>query len=297
MKTNSNSVKGIILLLSSALLYSTMPVLIRILGGGGLPPMSQVFLRYVFAFLSASVYYFFISKSKVKIEKKDWGLMLVATIFGYSLTGLFFTYGILLTSVGNALFLFYTFAILAPILGFFFLKDKINVANIVSLVISLIALALLFSPNSIPTWKIGGFFALMASLSQSTYLIIRKKLHKYPANLMMFVNTLAGVIVLGTMSIVFENSFYFSGGISHVSNNVWVTTVIFGIINFLAWFTMTKGFEYFKATAGSIILLSELVFGIFFAFLFFKEIPTIATAIGGVLILVSSTLVIMKGES
>jgi len=294
---NINSIKGILLLLSSAFLYSIMPVLIRILGGGGLPPMSQVFLRYIFAFLAASIYFFFISKSKIKVNKKDLLLLSVVTIFGYSLTNLFFTYGILYTSVGNALFLFYTYAIIAPILGYFILKDKINAANIFSVVISLIALLLLFSPNSVPTWKLGGFFAILSSLGQASYLILRKKLHKYPAAFMMLANTLVGVVVLGVLSILFETSFYTDGSLFLVSGNVWITTITFGIINFLAWFAMTKGFEYFKATAGSIILLSELVFGIFFAFLFFKEIPTVATAIGGVLILVSSTLVILKGES
>lgn len=294
---SNDSLKGIFLLLISAFLYSVMPILIRTLGGGGLPPMSQVFLRYIFAFLSAAIYFFFISKSKITINKKDWFLLALVTVFGYSLTNLFFTYGILFTNVSNALFLFYTYAIIAPVLGYFILKDKINTANIISVVISLIALVLLFSPNSVPTWKLGGFFAILSSLGQASYLILRKKLHSYPASFMMFINTLVGVVVLGVLSICFENSFYFQGGISHVTSNVWLTTVLFGIDNFLAWFAMTKGFEYFKATAGSIILLSELVFGIFFAFLFFKEIPTMMTLVGGALILVSSTLVILKGES
>ncbi len=299
MKNNqkNNSVKGILLLLTSAFLYSIMPVLIRTLGGGGLLPMSQVFLRYICAFLAAAIYFFLISKSKIKVDKKDLFLLAITTIFGYALTNLFFTYGILYTKVSNALFLFYTYAIIAPILGYFFLKDKINVVNIASLIISLVALALLFSPNSLPTWKVGGFFAILSALGQSSYLILRKKLSKYPASFMMLANTLVGVVVLGALSMTLEHSFYFGGGITHVTGSVWLTTILFGVDNFLAWFAMTKGFEYFKATAGSIILLSELVFGIFFAFLFFREIPTLATFIGGILILISSTLVILKGEN
>jgi drug/metabolite transporter (DMT)-like permease len=51
------------------------------------------------------------------------------------------------------------------------------------------------------------------------------------------------------------------------------------------------------STKKGILLLSELVFGVFFAFLFFHEIPTMATFIGGILILFSSVLVILKGET
>ncbi len=46
---NRDTLKGVFFLLLAAILYSIMPVLIRILGGGGVPPVSQVFLRYIFA--------------------------------------------------------------------------------------------------------------------------------------------------------------------------------------------------------------------------------------------------------
>ncbi|MFA6005567.1 MAG: DMT family transporter [Patescibacteria group bacterium] len=293
----SETQKGIFFLVLSAFLYSVMPVLIRLLGNGGITPMSQVFLRYIFAFLAAAFYFFLIAKAKLTVQKKDVPLLLVTTVFGYALTNLVFTYGILFTQVSNALFLFYTYAIMAPILGFVFLKDKINKANIVALIISFAALLLLFSPNSIPTWKLGGMFAILAALGQAAYLILRRKLGKYPAPFMMLANTFVGVVVLGVMSAVFENNFYSQGAFTAISTKTWLAIVLFGIDNFMAWFAMTKGFEYFKAATGSIILLSELVFGIIFAIVFFQEIPTYMTALGGVLILISSALVIVKGEN
>ncbi|MBI4973684.1 DMT family transporter [Candidatus Roizmanbacteria bacterium] len=297
MKELSKQRRGVFFLLLSAFLYSIMPVLIRILGKGGIPPISQVFLRYVFAFLSASMYFFIVSRAKININRKDVLTLLIITIFGYALTNLAFTYGILYTQVGNALFLFYSYAIIAPILGFFLLKDKINTTNIISLILSFISLVLLFQPNAFPTWKVGGFFAILAAVGQSVYLILRKKLSKIPASTMMLINTFVGVVVLAGLGLFFENKFYFQGGINQISTKTWIATMLFGIDNFLAWFTMTKGFEYFKATTGSIILLSELIFGIVFAFLFFSEIPTVVTLVGGVLILISASLVIIKGEN
>lgn len=297
MSRTSDSLKGIVYLLTSAFLYSIMPVLIRMLGSGGLPPVSQVFLRYIFAFVSAAVYFLIIRKTKIRIERKDVPAMLVATVFGYALTNLFFTYSILYTQVGNALFLFYTYAIITPVFGYLFLKERINRINVIALFVSLIALALLFQPNSLPTWKLGGFFAILSSLGQTAYLILRKKLNRYSAGVMMVANTLVGVAVLSAISLLLETGFYFEGGIARVSLKTWVATVLFGLDNFLAWFAMTKGFEYFKATAGSVILLSELVFGIVFAFLFFREIPSGTALIGGFCILAASVMVIFKGEN
>ncbi len=287
---------GIYYLLLSAFLYSLMPVMIRLLGGGGIPPMSQVFLRYIFAFLSAATYFFVVTKSKFHINKKDLPLFAFTTIFCYALTNLFFTYAILYTQVGNALFLFYSYGILTPLLGFIILKEKINKYQGAALVLSLIALYLLFQPNSIPTWKIGGFFALMAALGQSVFVIARRKLGSYPAKLIMVSNTLVGVLSIGLLAVVMENKFYFQGGVISLSPQTWLVTILFGIDNFLAWFMMSKGFELFEATVGSLILLVEIVFGIILALIFFKEIPTVMTVVGGLLIFLSSVAVIFKSN-
>jgi len=291
----SKSFFGILFLLISAFLYGVMPIMIRLLNIGGLPPITQVFSRYIFAFISAEIY-FLITKSKLKIEKNDIFLLLLTTIFGYALSNLFFTYGIIYTSVGNALFLFYIYGIITPIFSFFLLREKLNKFNLISLFLSLIALFFLFQPNSVSTWKLGGFFAILSALCQSLYLISRRKLLKYSAAIMMIMNTIMGVVILGILSYIFEKNFY-SGAIKTVSSKTWIMTIIFGIDNFLAWLFMTKGFELFKASTGSVVLLVENVFAIILAAMFLKEIPTILTVVGGSLILLSSIIVILKSEN
>jgi len=289
--------QGIFFLLLSAFLYSIMPVLIRFLGNDGIPPLSQVFLRYGVAFLCALIYYFSKKQGKITLQKKDLPLLALATIGGYGLTNVFYTYSILTTQVSTALFLFFTFALIAPVLAFIFLKEKINTFNVIALFVSFLALLLLFQPNAVATWKVGGIFALLSALAQATYVVTRKKLSQYSSSFMMLANTLMGFLVVGMLSVFWEQAFYLQGGILHVSVNTWLVTILFGIDNFLAWFMMTKGFEYFKASSGSIILLSELIFGILFAFLFFQEVPTLLTWLGGILILFASILVILKGKS
>lgn len=293
----SNVKKGAIFLLTAAFIYSTMPVLIRALGSQGIPPVSQVFLRYVFSFLAASTYFFVITKQKLILPNKNIGLLLFATIFGYGMTNVFFTIGILNTQVSNALFLFFTFVIWAPILGYVFLKEKVNKYNLSALALSMIAIYLLFQPSSLSTWKIGGAFALLAALAQASYIVARKKLSSYSASFMMIVNTFLGAFFVGFLSLILESKFYFGSEILNLNLNTWIITITFGFLNFMAWLAMTKGFEYFKASSSSIILLSELIFGVIFAFMFFGEIPTYLTLIGGALIAISSVVVILRGEN
>ncbi len=289
--------KGAAFLLGSAFLYSIMPVLIRTLGAGNIPPMSQVFLRYIPAFLSALVY-FLATKSKSEFKIQDVLPLLLLSVFGYALTNLWFTYGIIYTQVSTALFIFYCFGIITPVLAFVFLREKMNKFNWLALLVSIVALLLLFSPQPSATWKLGAFFATLAAFGQSFYLIGRKKLGNYSSKFLLLCSTFTGIVTLGMLSLIFENNFYTSpAGISTISLNTWIVTLLFGVDNFVAWLLMSKGFRLIKASTGSLILLVENVFAVTFALVFFQELPTVATLLGGGLILFASTVVIHKGDN
>ena len=289
--------KGIGFVLISAVLYSIMPVMIRLLDAGDVPPMSQVFLRYNFAFLAAIVY-FLVSKAKFKIKKTDAILIALVSIFGYALSNLMYTYGVINTLASNALFIFFSFAIMTPILAFIFLKEKVNRYNVLGLGIVFVALLLLFRPNSMSTWKIGGFFALLAALGQSIYLVGRRKLKDYSSQLILLTSTFFGVVTLGLLSAKFETDFYINpAGIRSLTPETWGLTIAFGFDNFLAWFFMTKGYQLIKTALASTVLLIENVFIVLFAFMFLNEMPTIYSLIGGGLILIASLIVIYKGDN
>jgi len=289
--------KGIVFILIAAVLYSLMPVLARILNAGGMPPMSQVFLRYIFAF-SAALIYFKVSKSKLELKKPGLGFLVIMSVFGYALANLFYTYGVLNTLASNALFIFFSSSIIAPVAAYFFLKEKLNRFNIIGLVISFLALFLLFQPNSMSTWKIGGFFALLASLGQVVFVILRRKLKGYSSQQILLSSTFFGVTTVGLLALVFENWFYVSpDGFRAISQSLWWLTIIFGLFNFSAWFFMTKGFQLLKAATGSLVLLAENVFVVFFAYMFLNEIPTVYSMLGGALIVVSAGLVALKGDN
>ena len=289
----SKSAKGILFLCVSVLLYSVMPVLIRFLGSLTIPPATQVFLRYIVAFIAAAVY-FFISKTRFSIKPQDRVLFILVALFGYALTNLFYTYGILLTQVGTVLFIFFCSSIMTPILGYVFLKEKIHRTTVIALVLSFIALLFLFRPGPIATWRLGAIFALLSAIGQSFYVIGRKKLGGYSSTLVLLLNTFVGVVALGAISLVTEQHFYAGGAITSLKPMAWLVVVLFGLDNFAAWLFMTKGFQLIEASTGSLVMLTENPLGIFFAFLFFGEVPTAATFFGGALILTAAAMVLMK---
>ena len=139
--------------------------------------------------------------------------------------------------------------------------------------------------------------AFLAALGQSVYLVGRRKLINFSSAQLLVISTFVGVVTLGILSFFFEKQFYVGGTMTQLSGTTWLATVIFGVMNFSAWLLMSKGFQLVNAATGGIIMLVENVFAVIFGLVFFAEVPTIYTLLGGLLILVASSLVILKGEN
>lgn len=283
--------KGVLYLVIATILYSIMPVLIRTLGRGNIPPVSQVFLRYIVAFVAAVVYFTF-TKSVFNVARKDIALLFIVALFGYALVNLFYTYANLNTQIGTVLFIFNCSTIMGPFFGYLFLKERLSRSMIVAMGIGFVSLFYLFSPGPMVNWKTGAIFALLSALGSSFYVIGRKKLSVYSSITILLANTSVGVLALGMLSMLLEPSFYLAGAIHTVSWTTWLVTLLFGLDNFAAYLCMTKGFQLLTAGTGSMIMLGENLIGILFAFIFFQEIPSTQSLIGGTLILLASLLVI-----
>lgn len=288
--------KGYVFLLCAAFAYSSMPVLIRFLDDGDMPPSAQVFLRYIVSFTIA-LGYFVLTKGKFTFKRENLLLLLFVGISGYAMTNLLFTYSVVNTEIGNALFIFYSFGIIAPLLANILLKEKFNKYNWVGIALTLFGLLFLFRPNSFDTWKIGAIYALGSAISQSIYIVGRRKLTGYSSSFMLVMSTLLGIVSVGAFSLIFDNDFYFGAdGIEKISLEAWLVTALMGGLNFTAWFLMSKGFEYAKATTGSLLLLIENVFAIMWGITFFSEVPNLTLAFGGFLVMLASFVVILRGK-
>jgi drug/metabolite transporter (DMT)-like permease len=236
-----------------------------------------------------------VTRQRISIHKKQLPLLLLVGVVGYALTNLLYTYAILLTQVGTVLFIFYGLSAVMPITASVFLKEKITPAKIWGLSLGLVALFFLFRPGPVDTWKVGAIFAFLSAVAQGVYVIGRKKLHAISSSMLLLVNTTLGVISVGVISLILEYSFYSSpSGLAALSCTTWITTIVFGIGNFFAWLFLTKGFQLVSAGTGSLVMLSENFIGVLFAFMFFGEIPSLWTFVGGLLVLAASIIAIAE---
>lgn len=142
-------------------------------------PFGFIMLRV----LGASILFWSISflGPKEKIERKDWGRIMLCSLFGMAINMLAFFKGLDLSTPINSAVLVTTTPIIVVILSFFLIKEKIRALKIVGIVIGLTgALFLVLYGNEIrqdaSNIPLGNSLFLLNSLFFGLYLILVKKL-------------------------------------------------------------------------------------------------------------------------
>ncbi|MBI2611128.1 DMT family transporter, partial [Candidatus Gottesmanbacteria bacterium] len=184
---------GIFYLILASLCYAVMSIFIRIVNTE-IPPFSQMFLRY---FVTVTLAFIFVKLQKQTIKSKTSNgliLMILVAFFGYTLSTVFFTFSILATTIATTLFLFSTNVIIAPILAFIILKERMPRNLLIAIGLSLIGALLLFQPDFQSKSVIGPLFALLASFATAVYYVGRRALKNHSAATMMFYATTTGFI-------------------------------------------------------------------------------------------------------
>jgi len=271
-----------------------MGVLIRLLGNQ-FTPLSQVFIRYLFTALIAFVVLYYRKVPIKLVSPRDLPILIFTCMFAYGFTNVFFTLAALNTTLSTTFFLTSTYAILAPFIAAFLLKEKITIRLIISMILVFFGSYFLFNPSG--GKFIGSLFALMCALLFALYMVGRRFLKNYPAELMIFFSTAMGAVSVGIISFFLERDFYLTSSsisLTAVTPSGWLILFVFVLDTYATWFLVNKGFETIPAGKGSIILLAESIWGTILGALFYGEPLTTMIVIGIVLILSGLVLTLKK---
>lgn len=142
-------------------------------------PFGFIFLRVV----GASILFWSISflGPKERIERKDWGRIVVCSLFGMSINMLAFFKGLDLSTPINSSVLITTTPIIVVVLSAFLIEEKIRLVKGIGILSGLAgALALVLYGNEIrgdaPNIPLGNILFLVNSLFYGLYLILVKRL-------------------------------------------------------------------------------------------------------------------------
>jgi drug/metabolite transporter (DMT)-like permease len=179
------------------------------------------------------------------------------------------------TTVANANFIIQTQTIFLAIFGYFFLKEKISVITLTSIILAISGILLMVGNSLSPGQMTGNIAAFIMPISFAVLILV---VRKYPNVDMVPAQFIAGVFALTI-------GFLMSGKILISAHDIF--------LGFLAGF-MQLGFGFILITIGAqrtpsamvgIIMLTEAVLGPLWAWMFINEQPPFIVIIGGAIVI------------
>lgn len=276
--------KGILYIVLSSISFGIIPILAKLSYSQGGNPFNVLFFR----FLSAAAMIFIYLKIKgisLRIEKKQFFLLMLFGILGYSGTALslFLSYNYI--AAGLATMILYLYPSIVTLLSFIIYGEKLYAKKIVSLFISLLGVYFLigFTGGSVINIK-GLLLAMLASLFYSIYVLglSNKSISNVNSFVITFYVSLISSITMlfaGTMNngINFNITFY---GVLCIILLAFISTVV-------ALITFVQGVKIIGPSNASIFSNLEPIVSMVLSYIIFKDNITATTILGSFFIMLS----------
>ena len=280
----SNRVKGIICIIASAFGFALMSAFVKL--AGDLPNFQKVFFRNL---ISAIVALYLIIKHKGSLigKKENRILLILRSIFGTLGVILnFYSIDKLVLSDSNMLNKLSPF--LVVILCAIFLKEKINMTQISSIIIAFIGALFIikptFSVEIIP--YIGGLMgALFAAAAYTCLRAIGNKEESY--TIVFFFSMFSLIVTLPVFLYVYKPM--------QLSQLIYL--ILAGVFASLGQFGITLAYRYAPAKEISIFDYSNIIFSAILSIFLFGQIPDILSILGYIIIFLAAFYIFLYNKN
>ena len=274
-------IKGFIFIIGAMAVFGFYGIFIRFLNLS-----SQLILFFNALFVAVILFLAFLRQSE-RFNVRQYKLIILFLGMAFVANNFCYFKAFQLTTIANAILTHYTAPIFVAILAPLFLREKLEKITLISLIISFLGLFLIASEglSLSPANFSGILFGTASGLAYAFSIIIYKYLLKnLSVYTLIFYQSLVGSIILAPFVL------------PQVSTSLpWFYLLFFALLfGIFATFLHFQGIKRIKAQQAGILGYTEPVFGISYAFLFFSEIPTKLSLIGGLLIVLGGYLIFRR---
>ena len=237
-------------------------------------------LRSFFFFIGVSTFLILTYKQKVGKVIKESGFAGFLGGFVMSFSFIAFIFAMMNTSVANVVFIISTQTMFLAILGFFYLKEKISLISIISIILAMMGIIIMVGDSITSGTLFGNLVALVIPISFSILvMIVRKnsKLDMVPTVWFASIFSLIYALIM-TENLTFSNHDVFLGFL------LGVPQLTFGFI------CITIGSRTTRSLTIGLLMLTETVFAPLWVWLFISEIPPTSVFLGGITIIIAIVL-------
>ena len=286
MRRNSTRITGFTIALLGAFLMSLDPIFIRFAGVSG---FDTAFLFGLFSAISMPIILKCSDERGIKkaVITSGWPLLLSGVLMLGSASGLVFS--IKTTSIANTFIILSATPAVAAIFSWLILREKTSRSTLVAIAFVVVGITIVVSGSFGSGNWVGDVLALFSVICLSLMFTLLRKYQE--------VSRLASV---GLGGLLLAIVMFFFATPSSYTTETWI------IMGAMGLFTAPVGrvlsmvaTRHITAPEVSMTLMLETVLAPIWAFIFFREMPPVASVIGGVIILISIiiyTLISIKNE-
>ena len=264
---------GFWLMLLSALTFSLADVLIKSLSSSF--TATQIgFIRFL---LGGLILWPMLSSRGISLRGNHTVILILRGLLG-TLSFFCLLKSIAMIPLANAIVLFYTFPLFVVLFSFLLFRAAIEKGELVLIGVGLVGIYILTNPD-LHSFSLGYMFGLLASgLGGMAMVLIHKARQTNDPFIIYFHFCLVGGILCFPF---FIQSFGFPD-VQH-----WILLVSLALMLLVAQVLMNHGLKFCKASEGSLIMMSEVVFAGIGGVLIFKD-PVTPNFLAGALLIVGS---------
>ncbi len=234
-----------------------------------------LFLRSFFFFFGISTFLLLIYKKKTLKIIKNSGLSALCGGFVMSFSFIAFVFAMMNTSVANVVFIISTQTMFLAILGYFYLKEKVSIIGLLSIVLAMTGITVMIGDSINSGTLFGNLVALIIPISFSILIMIVRK----NPNLDLVPAIWYASILSFLYAAIMVNNYNFSNNDILMGFLLGVPQLSFGFI------CITIGSRTTRSVTVGLLMLSETIFAPFWVWIFLNEIPPLSVFIGGTIII------------
>ena len=184
------------------------------------------------------------------------------------------------TSVANVLFIISTQTIWLALFGYLFLKEKISLKTLFSIILAMVGIAVMIRGSLNEGSLFGNLVALFIPINFAFLILLIRKFAK--------LDLVPALFYAGIFSCVY--GFFMSKTIVISSHDLFISFLLGTFQHAFGFICITIGSRSTPAVVVGLLMLIETLFGPFWVWLFLNEIPAMSVFIGGVIILIAVIL-------
>jgi len=243
-------------------------------------PWAIYFWRSVFFTPAVLLFVYLTNQSQFTQKFKSLGWIGIVCAALYATGSGAYMFALKYTTVANVVFIISIQTFFLAVMGYFFLKEKINFSTMIAIILAATGLYVMIGTKISGGSALGNAFAFVIPVAFTLVVIIIRKFHH--------IDMVPAVAVSGIFALVV--GFIFSGSIAITVHDL-ILVFFFGALQYAPGFIcLTLGSRKTPAAKIGIFTFTEALAGPIWAWMFINEVPPPGVLIGGGIIFLAILL-------